>query len=347
MEILSYSPSVEAYVRCNRNGALLTYDISEDIVSADVFRNSDAASTFSLTLQNPRHKYNGAFMPMDAIVIYATKMTREKLISGYINTVDAFTLYESDFKMSGSCTLYRAEKMYFDPGLQASIELMLKTRNSNRQWGGYGETIYDLLTEIGGWSYDTIGVGEIPNEAIEWAREMYEAQQDDAAQITSMVDEFYEILQAHGPDMSVGAMGGSAAQRAVCSLYTSWEGKFDYSQADGRLDPVKNGYGDCSSTIWRAYYDTCGIDVGQWTGAMINKGTLVAKGQGELPISKMQPADLIIVNHRYHNDTYDHVELYLGDDRYAGHGGGRGPTIKEGAKAYGAREYDWQIRRHL
>jgi len=343
MEVLSYSPSVEAYVRGIRNGEEFTCDISEDIVAASVNRNSDAASTFSITLQNPRWKYNGMFMPMDAIVIYTTKTERVKLFSGYINTVDAFTLYQSDFHMSGTCTLYRVEKMFFDAQLSPSRYLMWQARTWNESWGGYGDTVYNLLHEIGGWDGGSIFIGDIPNEVMGWAREMYEAQHQDESQLLSMADEFYEILQTHGPN--VGAVGGSAM--AVCNLYRSWEGKFDYSQAAGRLDPVKNGYGDCSSTIWRAYKDTCDIDVGTWTGEMIGKGTLVAQGSGELPIEKMQPADLIIVNHDNYNSVYDHVELYLGNDEYAGHGGGRGPTIKSGARAYGAREHDWMVRRHL
>lgn len=151
-----------------------------------------------------------------------------------------------------------------------------------------------------------------------------------------------------GGNTGGGSETGSAAQRAVVELYLSWLGRFQYSQGPGRLDPVASGYGDCSSTIWYAYQQVTSLDVGTWTGAMIGKGRLIASGgRSPLPVDQMQPGDLIIVNHSGPNPTYDHVELYVGDNRYAGHGGGMGPTLKEDARHYGETQYQWQVRRYL
>lgn len=354
MQVLSYSPSVEAYVQVSSNGSSSVYDISPDIVQASVTRSVDASSTFSITLQNKNWKYNDLFTPMDKIVIYTTKSDRVKLLTGYITTVDKFTLYQSDFKMSGECVLHRIMELYWDPQLVSSVNEFFWHRSTSPDWGGFEQTIRDLLVKVGGWDASRISIGDIPDDVIAWATELYAMKADDTAQARQMVDEFYDILRNHGPSGSVSSgsrkvnLKGSAAQKAVCELYLSWEGKFDYSQEGGRLDPVHTGYGDCSSTIWRAYQDAVGVDVGTWTGSMVNLGELVAEGQGkELPIEIMEPADLIIVNHSYHNPSYDHVELYLGDNRFMGHGGGTGPTIKSDARSYGLYEYDWQVRRYL
>ena len=124
MKILSYSPSVEAYVR---SGNLDKYiDLTPDIVQCSVSRKTDAASEFSMTLQNPNWKYNGVFTPFDPIVIFATKVERRKLFTGYISTCDAFQLYQGDFKLSGVCTLYRIQQTFWDPLIYESQQLLMK-----------------------------------------------------------------------------------------------------------------------------------------------------------------------------------------------------------------------------
>lgn len=150
-----------------------------------------------------------------------------------------------------------------------------------------------------------------------------------------------------GGNTGGGSETGSAAQRAVVETYTSWVGRFQYSQGPGRLDPVKSGYGDCSSTIWYAYQQVTSMDIGTWTGAQVGKGRLVASGSDALPLEQMQPADLVFFNWGDYNPSFDHVELYIGDGRLCGHGSGQGPTIKENANAYASRAHDWQVRRYL
>lgn len=150
-----------------------------------------------------------------------------------------------------------------------------------------------------------------------------------------------------GGNTGGGSETGSAAQAAVVELYTSWVGRFKYSQGPGRLDPVASGYGDCSSTIWYAYQQVTGLNVGTWTGDMVGRGTLIASGSGALPLSSMQPADLVLFNWGDYNPSFDHVELYIGGGRLCGHGSGDGPTVKPDADAYAARAHDWQVRRYL
>lgn len=152
---------------------------------------------------------------------------------------------------------------------------------------------------------------------------------------------------AYGTQITGGNFGGGTGTRQdVVDLYTSWVGRFAYSQAPGRLTPLTSGYGDCSSTIWAAYHDAAGIDVGTWTGAMVGKGSHIAGGSGaNLPLSSMQPGDLILFWRT--SSSPQHVEMYVGNNQLCGHGGpGNGPTIKADAQTYVARWGSWEVRRY-
>lgn len=152
---------------------------------------------------------------------------------------------------------------------------------------------------------------------------------------------------AFGDDIEGGwTGGGSGNAQAVVDLYVSWVGRFAYSQGAGRLDPIASGYGDCSSTIWFAYHEAAGIDVGTWTEAMLQKGTLIIEGSGVLDTSRLVAGDLIIYD--WDGGQSDHVEMYIGNDQLCGHGGpANGPTIKNNASTYGSNAYRWWVRRYM
>lgn len=161
---------------------------------------------------------------------------------------------------------------------------------------------------------------------------------------------------ANGTDIGGGNEGGgsesgSEAQNAICELYRSWLDRFAYSQGAGRLDPISSGYGDCSSTVWFAYQQVVGIDVGTWTGAMAGKGTKIASGYSgdNLPIEDMEPADLVLIMWNGWNSSFDHVELYMGNNELWGHGGpdyGPDQTTTD-ARNYPRYMYYWEVRRYL
>lgn len=148
----------------------------------------------------------------------------------------------------------------------------------------------------------------------------------------------------------IGGGGSASTAQAAVDLYVSWIGRFAYSQAPGRLEPLRTGYGDCSSTIWSAYWLSMGLDVGTWTGAMLGKGWAIASGSGaNLPLSSMVPGDLVLFWWGSGSpSTGDHVEMYIGGNRLCGHGGNPyyGPTIKPNAQAYAAGAARWQVRRY-
>lgn len=158
-----------------------------------------------------------------------------------------------------------------------------------------------------------------------------------------------------GAPITGGNTGGGTSTnvQAVVDLFISWVGKFAYSQGGGRLDPLTSGYGDCSSTIWAAYHQVMGIDIGTYTGAQESEGTLIAQGSGSnLPLGQMAAGDLIIFWRAGQGQGATeswHVEMYIGDNRLCGHGGpNNGPTIKDDAQTYcgNSRWTKWMVRRY-
>lgn len=161
-----------------------------------------------------------------------------------------------------------------------------------------------------------------------------------------------------GTPIQGGQTGGGESTGApktdaqkVWELYHSWENRFQYSQGAGRLNPLQSGYGDCSSTIWRAYQDAVGIDVGTWTGAMRSKGRRIAISTSDsfdTMISRSQVGDLLLLTWRG-GDTvnYDHVDMVSDDKRLFGHGGpGKGPTFKT-FESRRTRAIKWELRRYV
>lgn len=143
--------------------------------------------------------------------------------------------------------------------------------------------------------------------------------------------------------------GGDKAQLVFKWMYDR-QMKFAYRQAPGRLNPDQSGFGDCSSTIYRAYMDVTGINVGTWTGDQYNRGREVVRGSGmpsAAQIALMRVADMIVMSWGDPYPNTDHVEMYTGDGVHTiGHGGpGNGPHINPLAMLRKASW--WTVRRHL
>lgn len=212
MNYLAYTPSCELYIASNNNGEVKYYDVSEDISSMSVVRNVNNPSTFSVVLSNKNRKYNGLFKPMDRVAIFATKTERYRLLTGYITSVDVFTLYSGDFKMSGLCSLYQLQEKFWDPGLEASQSILAIDDAKSFADAGYWQPTYKMLNLVAGWRDDQIRISEaIPDSVIQWASEMYAAQKGDIEQAESVLKAFDKTLKEHGPSFSSagGVAGGS------------------------------------------------------------------------------------------------------------------------------------------
>lgn len=147
-----------------------------------------------------------------------------------------------------------------------------------------------------------------------------------------------------------GSGDAATKRQAVYMWMYNRQYKFAYRQAPGRLNPDQSGFGDCSSTIYRAYMDTVGINVGTWTGDQYNRGTEIVRGYGHptaAQIAKMTTADMIVISWGDPYPSTDHVEMYTGDGKHTiGHGGpGKGPHINSIFMLDNAAW--WTVRRHI
>lgn len=148
--------------------------------------------------------------------------------------------------------------------------------------------------------------------------------------------------------------GGSSAINVVIELVKSRIGKNSYTQTYLRENVFgePTGNSDCSSLMWKCFQKAANIYIGSYTGEQIGKGDLVWSNptSGHIFTADMQaqsgavPGDLVF----WGNSTSDvhHVEMYLGNNQFIGHGSGWGPTIKT-ASAYNHSYQLLQVRRYI
>lgn len=236
---LTYTPSCEAYIETTvADGTKKYYDVSEDIAHMEIARIANESSSFNITLSNKNRKYNGLFSAMDRIVIYASKTERYRMLTGYITSVDVFTLYSGDFHISGKCSLYQLQNMFWDPGLDA-VQKQLKGQLSSvdDSWMGPANLAYFMLQNVGGWQPHMIGIGAMPGQVMEWAQEMYLAQKGDIEQAEKVLEEFYEMMHTHSNQIASGWVdvegGSNSAAKAARPVGGSHADGAKYHQTQG------------------------------------------------------------------------------------------------------------------
>lgn len=128
-------------------------------------------------------------------------------------------------------------------------------------------------------------------------------------------------------------MSVKSKRKAIVDKGLSRKGKNTYTQ-DSRRTQVGSGYGDCSSTVRWCYQQVLGIDIGINTEAQINslklKDVNVPIVNGIPDESYLRDADLLYFrgDNILRTKGVGHVEMYIGNDKLLGHGGGKGPTEK-------------------
>ena len=135
-----------------------------------------------------------------------------------------------------------------------------------------------------------------------------------------------------------GGKGGPEGQKAV-ELMKSIYGKNNYTQSGARenvFDTIdkgaKSGSGDCSSTVRKVIERATGKNIGGFTGdqygGYAKRGGIIVNS-GAIDESKLAPGDLLYYKRKAPSserpDGVGHVEMYVGDGKRAGHGGGVGP----------------------
>lgn len=117
-----------------------------------------------------------------------------------------------------------------------------------------------------------------------------------------------------GGDFEPGTVNAEETRNAICSLFKSWLGKFDYSQEyPGRLTPLTSGYTDCSASIYAAYNQAAGILLPTTGTPQIYGGSEIATATAGnlLDTSSLLPGDIIGYSTNG-GEGYVHVVLYTG-----------------------------------
>lgn len=126
---------------------------------------------------------------------------------------------------------------------------------------------------------------------------------------------------------------GNTAQKRIVQYATSILGKNQYSQNANLRTRVESGYSDCSSFAQWAYKNALGIDPGSYTEAQIKSPLLTTIDNGTTPNQdNLEAGDLLFFRSSKNNGRYEnvgHVEIYDGNGHVIGHGGGKGPVMRD------------------
>lgn len=118
---LVYTPEVRMYVATS-DGMML--DLSQDVVNMNLSRVVDSVSSFSAQIANYQNRYKGLIGRMDRVVVFMKRIKWQQVFAGYITSVPVLQIYPGPMEVTGECTLKRLIHTYWDPGLQASVDLI-------------------------------------------------------------------------------------------------------------------------------------------------------------------------------------------------------------------------------
>lgn len=141
-------------------------------------------------------------------------------------------------------------------------------------------------------------------------------------------------------------------QRNRLNTYTqSSDRVFFYGKPENRPgDTTTPGYSDCSSSVRAAIKAAAGIDIGYNTDQQIRnrgRGVIVEEPNGVPDEKKLLPGDcLYFRGNSAHIMQVGHVEMYVGNGKLRGHGGGMGPYESD-LRAYCARRPCFMVIRWI
>jgi murein DD-endopeptidase MepM/ murein hydrolase activator NlpD len=100
-----------------------TYDITDDIITGTLTRNTDAPTTMNITFANEGDKYRQMFIPNDRIVLFLRRNEVEwQAFTGYIHNTPVFNLYDSrELSLECSCIIRRLNQKFWDANLRENI----------------------------------------------------------------------------------------------------------------------------------------------------------------------------------------------------------------------------------
>lgn len=258
---LVYSPKIFAFTR-NAQGEL--YNISPYIVSGEIQRNINQASTATLVLRNPDKIFttpkNGiAFHPQDPITIYMERLAGfpVRVFTGYLDATPYLQLQPAVIQLQASCTLKRLLYTYFDPSLPYMISFfeqygwintgqgsimnlgVANAKNLKQSHDTLGEhsisrLLWGILYDIGQWDDTDIWIEPLPQGTNGIVQRMLRLmQQFDAADTEAA----YYLENIFSSVIGAGSQGSGGTGG---SLNTSLQGNDNIQEAFNYL--CNNGY---------------------------------------------------------------------------------------------------------
>ena len=221
MSTLLYSPAVQIRIKTARNGIV---DVSDDIERGNVGLRQNQPHSMSVTLLNPRRKYDRIFTPNDRVIVRLKRLRWVQSFSGYLNQVPFFSAFPGSVSLTATCTAKRLQYTYWDPGFQDSVNFLnaLTSQSMGQTDSGLAQKAVALLTEVVDWAGDKIHIGRLPDDWVE--------------KIDALAKELGPSLAV--PANLLGTTATVAGSTAVDSI-----GKLTLPGADGKPD-VGKGYGE-------------------------------------------------------------------------------------------------------
>ena len=182
IQTLCYSPQVRIKI-ATRDGK--NYDLSADVVSGSIERLVNSASTFTATLNNRGGKYTGKLSRMDRVTIFLKKTVWLQVFTGYLTQVPAMEMHAKTCTIRGQCTIKKLLHTYWDPGLSNSSQLLVQ-QNLGQPDAGIGDTLIQILTQVGGWDASRIHIQQLPKTFLDFAKD-YATQGDSAVAIQELM----------------------------------------------------------------------------------------------------------------------------------------------------------------
>lgn len=161
-----YAPGAEIRIGTERWGII---DVSDDCIAGMLQINVNRQHEVSFTLSNPKHKYDGVFMPNDRITIKLKRQRWLQVFSGYLNKVPVVSTWPGSVNFTASCTLKILANRLYDSGAIATTDLFNRFVSADPDStgtstdGNLSERAIATLVEMGEWPEDKIHIAELPN----------------------------------------------------------------------------------------------------------------------------------------------------------------------------------------
>ena len=292
-----YSPKVFAYTR-DASGTI--WNLSDYVVSGEVQRLINQASTASVTLRNPQKKFTvtkgqaATFHPMDAITIFLQRLEGHpvQVFTGYLDETPYYQMYPGTITLTATCTLKKLLFMYFDPSLPYVFNLLSKMGwnygatdgtliNYNAlsqgtakasdalQDAGIAKLLWTVLTDIGQWDDSHIWIEELPTGKNGIAARIAQLMATLSTETQIEAQEFTAFMNqliGSGPQGSGGGSAGGGGTGVPGSLPGGSTGQkiFDYFTGQG-LSAI-GAAGIIGNWVQENSLSTDGAGLAQWGG---------------------------------------------------------------------------------